>query len=107
MTPDPRKPTAQAPEMVVRTKIFLLPQKPGGTLRTEKEVERFFRQFVQKNRHRYPEDHTFSLEQDVSFWSAEGDGIPELEEFCPDHPGQKENFCGYCGKLAATALKTS
>ncbi|MBU1146521.1 hypothetical protein KKD80_03170 [Patescibacteria group bacterium] len=107
MIPDPRKATAQAPEMIVRTKIHLLPQNKDGTLRTEKEAEQIFRRFVQKNRHRYPDDHSFSLEQNVDFWTMEGEGTPELGEFCPDHPGQKENFCGYCGKPAATTLKTS
>ena len=107
MTPDPRKPTAQAPEMVVRARINILMQNPNGTgtLLSEKEALRIFRQFVVKNRHRFPDDHTFALEPGIAFWTVEG--VPELAEFCPDHPGQKENFCGYDGRPADISLKTT
>lgn len=104
LTPDPKKPTTQAPEMIVRTKIPMLNRKRDGNLLTEKEAEQMFRLFVQKNRGRFPEDHSYSLER-IDFWDVEG--VPELAEFCPDHPGQKENFCGHCGRPADTSLKTT
>jgi hypothetical protein len=106
MAPDPKKPTVQAPEMIMQTEVYILPQKPDGTLLTEKEVEQIFRRFVQKNRHRYSESHSYSLKQRIVFWTVED--APEINlSPCPAHPDQRENFCGRCGHRIFLGLKTT
>lgn len=110
MTPDPRKPTTQAPEMVERGKIPILRRKADGNLLTRKEAEEFLRDFVQKNRHRFPENYSYSLEL-INFYDMEGEGAPEVSFApCPKHPDAKEppsNCCGHCGGLREVILKTT
>jgi hypothetical protein len=106
MTPDPRKPTAQAPEMEVWREIPVSMQHKDGTERTEKEREELFRQIVVKSRPNLPRDCAFDLALGVPFWWIM-EGVPEITNCCPNHPEQRDNFCRKCGKSVETGFKTT
>ncbi len=107
MTPDPRKPTVQAPEMVVWARIKLLTQHPDGSHFSDEEVKELFRQIVAESRPDLPNDCVFDLEQGIDeFWNVKS-GVPKITDRCPNHPDQRDNFCRHCGRKLGLSLKAT
>jgi len=104
--PDPRKPTAQAPEMEVWGEIPIFTTRPDGTERTEQERNELFRQIVAKSRPDLPSDCTFELVPGAPFWWIVA-GVPKITDRCPNHPDQRNNFCRHCGRKLGLSLKAT